>query len=138
MKFSVDTFKQTIKQCRSQETALDPKKRSLQHPSYSQCLLTALLASDELWFSVHVERLEHPERKRGMSHFFNKDANNNEVRFCEEQFNNLLVIQKSSAKLFTDDNIRILLERYPEVKQKYKILKHTFQEELEKNPDNQF
>lgn len=48
MTTSENDFIRTIEKCWSRETAMDPKNRSEQNPSYSQCLATALLARDEL------------------------------------------------------------------------------------------
>lgn len=48
MKLSTEKFKHIITKCRNKETAMDPNKRSKNNPSYSQCLVTALVARDEL------------------------------------------------------------------------------------------
>lgn len=134
MTTSENDFIRTIEKCWSRETAMDPKNRSEQNPSYSQCLATALLARDELWLSVYVEKLIDPTTTTSRYHFFNKDIHNNDIRFCEEQFTHMpdIQIHKQRERIIDEEHLSIIIERNPEVQKKYDILKEKFQSELEK------
>lgn len=127
-------FIRTIEKCWSRETAMDPQNRSQQNPSYSQCLATALIARDELWVSVYVEKLTDPTTTKSRYHFFNKDTNNKDMRFCEEQFTHMpdIHIHKQRERIIDTEHLSIIMEWNPEAQKKYDILKQKFQSEIEK------
>ncbi len=124
MHLSVDDFWHILKTCRSKETAMDSESRSEEHPSYSQCFATALVARDELWLSVCVERLIHP-KQQPRHHFFNKDADQLPIRLCEEQFNAFPSserIERQRERTLSDLHIDIVLEWNPLLRTKYELL----------------
>jgi len=129
MQISVKDFEQIIPKCRSKETSADPEGRSDLNPSYRQCLITALLANEFLWLDVYAEKVRLDSDFNDY-HYFNKNKQNASIRFCEEQFLYEKIISKTSERPLPKDRIEILLERSPEIKQRYEIIKKKFEEEI--------
>jgi len=130
MKLSVDDFRQTIKKCRSRETSGDSENRSEKNPSYRQCLVTALLANEFLWFDVYAKRGTLESGYTG-NHFYNKDTNYEKICFSKEQFlYDKIITAEDWARLINKEQIDILLEMNPETKKRYEILKQKFQTEI--------
>ncbi|MFA7298463.1 MAG: hypothetical protein WC010_02340 [Candidatus Absconditabacterales bacterium] len=128
---SVDNFPHIIKKCRSRETSADSEKWSQNNPSYRQCLITALLANEFLGLDIYAEKVRL-DNDFNAYHFFNKDTNNQDIRFCEEQFDNEKILTKKRQRPMNKERMEIILERNPEVNQRYNILKQRFQEEIKK------
>ncbi len=125
----MDNFPSIIKKCRSKETSSDPEHRSQDNSSYRQCLATALLASDFLWFSVYAEKITIDADRTGY-HYFNKDMQNIPLNFCEEQFAHENITARKDERLLDKNRIDVILKFHPEIKQQYEILKQRFEEEI--------
>lgn len=82
-----------------------------------------------LWFSVYAEELILHDTKE--YHYFNKNEKDISYRFCEEQFAHEKVLARKEARLLNKDQVNVLLERHPETKIKYEILKNKFQNQIQ-------
>ena len=129
MQLSVDVFEKTVRNCRSKESSGSPESRSDSNPSYRQCLVTALLAHEILWLSVFAEKITNEHNRIG-HHFFNKDTENIPIRFCEEQFAYEKILARHRERPLNEERIEFLLERHPEIKQRYELFKKKFETEL--------
>lgn len=128
---SVDTFSHAIKKCRSRETSGAPEERSEKNPSRGQCLATALLANEVLWLSVYAEKLTLASRT--LYHYFNKNENDEDYRFCAEQLTHFEILERQKERLLGKDQLNVLLEQNPGIQQRYALLKKTFQTEILQN-----
>jgi len=129
MQLSMNDFAHAIRKCRSKETSGDPERRSDTNPSHRQCLGTALLANQKLWFDIYSEKIVFEDNKIE-HHYFNKDEEGNSVCFCEEQFIYEKVITRKKSKLKSKERISTVMEEYPGIKKRYEILTWRFQEEI--------
>ena len=124
-------FECTLRKCRCKETSGDPEKRSDKNPSYRQCLFTALLANEVLWLSFCSEKVT---LGTGLTHYhyFNKDTSGNIYRFCEEQFQSEIIIQRTEEKIRSNERRDTFLSMYPHIRAKYQLLKDKFQTEIQR------
>lgn len=128
MEISVREFTQIIRKSWNQETSGFPEQWSSQNPSCGQCLVTALLAHEILWLSVYTEKITL--RNKAGYHYFNKDTDNKEHRFCEEQFIGQEILWRDPERSLDQQRIDILLERNPDIKKRYEFLKQNFQQQI--------
>ena len=120
-----------IKKSWSKETAMNSNKWLKKNLSHNQCLTTALGAKNELWLSVCMKKVKVSNILWTRYHFFNKN-NNNDVRFCDEQFTYTTIVETKETKKYDNKHIDIIFERYPKFKQQYGTLKQIFQTEINK------
>jgi hypothetical protein len=79
--------------------------------------------------SVFVENITTDTHPTG-HHFFNKDSKEIPIRFCEEQFTYDKILARKKERPLNQEKIEFLLERHPEIKQRYAIFKKKFEAEL--------